>query len=352
MLKKHTIFTIIITILLLCPVFLSAISEAGVIFLTIEPGSRPGGMGNAYVAQADDALANYWNPGALAFNRKTQIAGMHTNWFGDVDGINDMYFEYLAFNKYSADLLGNIGFHILYLTYGEQERIDENNQSQGTFNSYEVAIATSYAYQYSENLGIGATVKFILSDLSPEGTGQTEQNEKGRGMSYAFDIGLKKKNLIIDKLDFGLNIQNIGPDISFINQDQADPLPLNWRMGFSYRAVESEFNRFTVNADMNKLLANDDFVLARLVTAWTDDPFQQELESTIFNVGAEYVYLNLLSLRAGYIHDKAGSIMGPHFGAGIQYTFANQYQLSVDFAMQEGGDLIDYNKTFSVGLQF
>jgi len=100
MLNKHTIITIITAIILLCPVLISAISEAGVIFLTIEPGSRPGGMGNAYVAQADDALANYWNPGALAFNKKTQIAGMHTNWFGDVDGINDMYFEYLAFNKY------------------------------------------------------------------------------------------------------------------------------------------------------------------------------------------------------------------------------------------------------------
>ncbi|HPY96234.1 MAG TPA: PorV/PorQ family protein [Candidatus Cloacimonadota bacterium] len=352
MLKKHTIITIITTIILLCPVLISAISEAGVIFLTIEPGSRPGGMGNAYVAQADDALANYWNPGALAFNRKTQIAGMHTNWFGDVDGINDMYFEYLAFNKYSEDLMGNFGFHVLYLTYGEQERITENNQYDGTFNSYEVAIAASYAYQYSENLGIGTTLKFILSDLSDEGTGQTEQNEKGRGMSYAFDIGIKKKNLLINKLDFGLNIQNIGPDISFINEEQADPLPITWRMGFSYRAVESEFNKLTINADMNKLLANDDSVLKRLITAWYDDPRKQEFQSTIFNVGGEYVYLNLLSIRGGYIYDKAGNIMGPHFGAGVQYTFSNQYKLSVDFAMQEGGDLTDYNKTFSIGLEF
>ncbi|HOD54195.1 MAG TPA: PorV/PorQ family protein [Candidatus Cloacimonadota bacterium] len=352
MLKKHTFFGMITIIMILCPVLLSAVSEAGVIFLTIEPGSRPGGMGNAYVAQADDAFANYWNPGALAFNRKTQIAGMHTNWFGDVDGINDMYFEYLAYNEYIEDLSGNLGFHILYLTYGEQERINEQNQSEGTFKSYEIAIASSYAYQYSDELGIGATFKFILSDLSPEGTGQTEQNEKGRGMSYSFDLGLKKKNLLVNGLDFGLNIQNIGPNISFINQDQADPLPLNWRMGFSYRAVENEFNKFTVNADMNKLLANDDFVLARLVTAWADDPTDQEIESTIFNVGSEYIYLNLLALRAGYIYDKAGSIMGPHFGAGVQYTFSNQYKLSFDFAMQEGGEMTDYNKTFSIGLEF
>ncbi len=354
MLKKHRILNLIaFAIIILCPVILSAsVSEAGVIFLLIEPGSRPGGMGNAYVAQADDALANYWNPGALAFNRKNQIAGMHTNWFGDVDGIDDMYLEYLAFNTYVEDLSGNVGFHVIYLTYGEQERVDEENNSLGTFESYELAIAGSYAYQYSQDLGLGATFKFILSDLSDEGTGNTETNQKGRGISYAFDLGLKKKNLLVQNLDFGLTLHNIGPNISFINEDQSDPLPLNWRMGLSYRLIENELNKFTVNTDMSKVLANRDNPLKRLFTAWADDSQKEEIESTVFNVGGEYIYLNLLALRAGYIYDKAGDIIGPHFGAGIQYSFSNQYKLNVDFAMQEGGEMTDYNKTFSVGLEF
>ncbi|MFA5498188.1 MAG: PorV/PorQ family protein [Candidatus Cloacimonadia bacterium] len=362
-----------------------AVSEAGVIFLLIEPGSRPGGMGQAYVAQVDDALAGYWNPGAMAFNRKTQFAGMHTNWLGDV--FDDIYIEHLAWNQHFQDI-GNIGAHVMFLTYGKQDRMDEDGQHLGEFSSYELAVAATYAEQVSQNLGLGLNFKFILSDLAPEGTGQTEVGVKGRGISYAFDLGLKSRgvdfgqiavspyngviavynglgrligyrpagysnfSLPVRKLDFGLNLQNVGPNIVYIDDAQSDPLPMNWRMGFSYRMIESKYNKLSFNADMNKLLANSDPFYQRIVTAWFDDSTKEELESTIFNVGAEYTYYNLLSLRGGYIYDKAGDIIGPSFGAGIQYTFSSQYKVSFDFAMQQGGGLVDYNKTFSLGLEF
>ncbi len=382
---KVIVITLVVMLGIVIPQGLDAVSEAGVIFLLIEPGSRPGGMGHAYVAQVDDGFAGYWNPGAMAFNRKTQFAGMHTNWLGEV--FDDIYIEYLGWNQYFDDI-GNIGAHVVFLTYGKQDRMDEHGNYLGEFSSYELAVATSYANQVTERLGLGMTFKFILSDLAPEGTGATEEGVKGRGISYAFDFGVKTKgvdigqvivapyngliaayngiaaltgigkghysrlSLPIEKLDFGLNLQNVGPNIVYIDDAQSDPLPMNWRMGFSYRLMESEFNKLTINADMNKLLANDDPFYQRIITAWYDDPLEQEIESTIFNIGAEYTYFNLLSLRGGYIYDKAGDIIGPSFGAGIQYTFGQRYQVSFDFAMQQGGELVDYNNTFSLGLDF
>jgi len=344
--------TILLGIMLIFPVCIFAVSEASCLFLLIEPSSRSGGMGQAHVAQVDDGFAGYWNPGAMAFNRKNQFAGMHTNWFSDVPGLDDIYLEYLGWNNYVQDLNGNLGFHVIYLTYGTQERTDMAGKHLGTFSSYEVAIATSYAYQVNENLGVGLTFKFILSDLSPEGTGPTESGVKGRGISYAFDLGLLKKNLFIPKFDLGLNLQNIGPNITYINEAQTDALPMNLRLGVSYRVWETEYYKFTVNGDMNKLLANDDFVLARLVTAWYDDGGWQELNSTIFSIGGEFLYWNLLSGRAGFIYDKAGSIIGPSFGLGITYTFYQKYKLNFDFAMQQGGEMVDYNKTFSLSVDF
>lgn len=374
---------------LLLPGNLFPSSQAGVIFLLIEPGSRPGGMGQAYVAHVDDAFAGYWNPGAMAFNRKTQIAGMHTNWFGDVQGIDDIYLEYLGWNQY-FDEIGNIGAHIIFLTYGTQDRTDEHGEFLGVFSSYELAVATTYASQVSPNLGLGLTFKFILSDLAPVGTGaEKDHGIKGRGISYAFDVGIKSKGIdfgqvavapyngvialyngiatlggfnklaysdlsaSVPNLDFGLNLQNIGPDIVYIDDAQADPLPLNWRMGLSFRAVESEYSQFTINADMNKVLANRyrDFY-KRPIMDWFDESFSKTLESAIYNVGAEYTYFNLLSLRAGYIYDKIGDMIGPSFGAGIQHTFTQRYKVSLDFAMQHGGGLVDYNKTFSIGVEF
>ncbi len=41
------------------------ISNAAVLFLRIAPGSRPAGMGDAFVAIADDATSTHWNPAGL-----------------------------------------------------------------------------------------------------------------------------------------------------------------------------------------------------------------------------------------------------------------------------------------------
>ncbi|PID27790.1 MAG: hypothetical protein CSB55_07685 [Candidatus Cloacimonadota bacterium] len=385
--SKLRAFSFILAILI-CGTSLSAISEAAVIFLLIEPGSRPGAMGQAYVAQAEGAIGNYWNTGALAFNRKSEVSWMHTNWLGDVDGINDMYIEYIGWDKYYKGI-GTLGASVTYLTYGEQTKTNANGDELGTFSSYELALGLSYAKQISENTGLGIQFKYILSDLSPEGTGETEVDTKGRGMSWAFDFGLKQRNVNpsyilyspvnafigiynfgaflagtdgqdyfsedweIKKLDFGLNLQNLGPDISFINEEQEDPLPLNFRMGLSYRLLEEKYNRLTINADMNKLLANSAYgPIERIWHCWYDDDSSVEMKEIIYNVGAEYIYLNLLALRAGYISDRAGKIEGASFGIGVQVPVTKTLRLDIDFAMQEAGELTDYNKTFSFGAKF
>ena len=348
----------VFVVILFSPVLVFAVSQAACIFLLIEQGSRSGGMGQAYVAQVDDAYAGWWNPGAMAFNRKNQLALMHSNWFGDVAGIDDMYIEYLAWNNYFESMQGNLGFHIIYLTYGEQDLMDEQGEWLGTFTSFEVATAATYAYQYSDNLGLGITFKIIYSDLAPDGGPSSTQTTKGRGISFAFDLGLLKKNLLLRGLDLGLNLQNIGPDITYIDKDQADPLPMNFRLGLSYRLLESDLNKFTINGEMSKELATQsDPLHQRLLTGWSeggaDGPFlKRVIDSTIFSVGAEYTYWNFLSMRGGYFYDKAGHIQGLAFGAGIQYTFTNKYKAKFDFAFQPAGELTDYNKTFSLGIDF
>lgn len=403
---KLKIIYIIVLIALIIPITASAVSNAAVIFLLIEPSARASALGEAYVAQVDDGFAGFWNPGAMAFNRKTQFASMYSNWFGEV--FNDMYYFHVAGNEYIEDI-GNIGINATYMTFGEQTFQDENPPEPGeeaeTFESYDLSVATTYATQLSENTGLGINFKFILSDLGP-GQGQSDTN--GQGMSYAFDLGVKNKgvdfgqilvspyngalslyngvtsltggkkaqlsqySIPVDKLDFGLNFQNIGPNITYINKDQSDPLPMNWRMGFSYRALESKYNKLSINMDMNKVLANSDPVFKRIFTAWVDDFNTQEengepvddfasinnfvnsieIREIIWNAGVEYVYLDLLSLRSGYILDRAGDIKGFSFGAGFHYTFNDEYLVNLDYSFQPGGGLQDYNQTMSVKVQF
>lgn len=394
--KSKVIILTLISILLI-PIATNAISEAAVMFLLIEPSARTGAMGQAYVAQTDDAFAGYWNTGAMAFNRKKQFGSMFSNWFGKI--FSDMYYFHLAGNTYVEDL-GNVGFNATYMTYGKQDQLDEFGEPLGTFESYDLSIAATYGYQVNQNTGLGLAFKFILSDLAPEGTGDQEAGIKGRGMSYAFDLGFKHKSvdfgqilvspyngvlslyngiayvggfnkaelsgysILVEKLDFGFNFQNIGPNITYINESQSDPLPMNFRMGFSYRMLESKYSKFCLNADMNKLLANTDPIYQRIFTTWTDDfkdgdfdsisDFNNsiEIKEIIWGVGGEYTYLNLLTLRSGYLLDRAGDIRGFSFGAGFHYTFNKIYLVNIDYAFQPGGELQDYNQTLSLKLEF
>ena len=56
---------------------------------------------------------------------------------------------------------------------------------------------------------------------------------------------------------------------------------------------------------MNKLLVG------------VDDGFKEELKQLVLNGGAEFVYANILALRAGYIYDQEGDIKTVTFGIGL-----------------------------------
>ncbi len=365
MITRKTGAVCLLLVALFVPIVLSAVSEAGVMFLMIQPGSRAGGMGGAYIAMVDDAYAPFWNPGAMAFNRKTQLAVNATNWFGDTEGIDDMYHMYLAWNQYFEDT-GNIGFHVVYMTYGKQQRMDEEGNPEGEFHSYEIALGPSYAYELFDQVGLGATIKLIHSDLAPEGTGETESSQKGQGTSWAFDVGIKHSlrtygegetpwksfYWYLSKLDYAWAMTNIGPDITYINESQADPLPMNWAFGLSYRLLESKVNKFTLNAEWNKLLANEDGVFNRMFSAWSDDTQKQETREIIRKYGAEYIYYDILALRAGYYDDPAGSMSGASFGIGLGFEWGGRYKINVDAAMEQGGELQEYQKTFSLRFEF
>jgi len=298
-----------------------AVSEAGVLFLMISPGARAAGMGEAFVAIADDATAVYWNPAGLAFQAGREITVMHTNWLPQFG--SDLYYDFLAYRQ-NFEGVGVIGANITYLNLGEQTRTDEAGNELGTFNSHEFAVTVAYGTRLSENMAVGIGLRFIRSSLSDIGAG----SEKGDGKANAFavDLGWLYKAGFLRGLSFGANLSNLGPKISYIDAAQADPLPTNLKIGLAYKALDSEFNRLTFALDFNKLLVvrhkdgtSDPFYKA-LVTAWSDQGIDQELKEVIIGVGAEYWYSNLIALRTGYHIDEEGKANYATFGFAIKYS--------------------------------
>ncbi|MCB0311926.1 MAG: hypothetical protein KDH84_01435, partial [Calditrichaeota bacterium] len=52
----------------------------------------------------------------------------------------------------------------------------------------------------------------------------------------------------------GANLSNVGPKITYIDKEQADPIPMNLRLGLAYKLLDSEFNKLTFVYDINRLL--------------------------------------------------------------------------------------------------
>lgn len=324
------------------PLALGAISQASMLSLTFEPGGRANGMGRAYSAIANDGFAAWWNPGATAFNRQSKLAGSHIPWLAG-SGFSDMYYEYLGYSQYLKGI-GNINAHITLLDMGTQEQTDEQGNPLGTFHSFEFAGNVGYSYDVIPNqLGVGTNFKLIYSYLGPGGS-PTEPD--GKAFGFAFDVGAKYQDFLVNGTNLSLVIQNIGPNVTYIDQEQSDPLPMTVRLGAGYKILDAPMNKLIVAAEASKVLANEDHLLTRFVTGW------EHIEEAIYGFGAEYTYLDLISLRGGYFLDVAGNVVGPSFGAGIQYTFSKKYKLTADFSMIEAGELTDFNKVFSLGFEF
>ncbi len=331
-----------VLIMLGMPLLLSGISQGSLLFLTFEPGARANGMGRSYTAIADDAYGMWWNPGATAFNRKAQLAGTHIPWMQG-SGLDDMFYEYLGWNQYFYGI-GNLNAHVVWLDAGTQMATDPNGDPEGEFHSFDVAGAFGYSYEVvPEKVGVGGNFKLIYSYLAPSIS--ITENE-GSAFTFGFDVGAKFKDVGVKNLDMGVVMQHIGPDVTFVDQSQADAAPMTFRAGVAYTVLDDQMGKLLVTADASKILANEDNLFQRFVTGW------KHFDETIYGGGAEYTYLQLISLRGGYYYDKAGEVTGATFGAGVQYKFDNRYKLTADFSMVPGGGLVDFNKLFSLGFEF
>ena len=329
-----------------------SVSQAGVLFLKISPGARPSGMGEAFVALADDATATWWNPAGLAFQQRNEFTLMHTNWLPQFR-LPDLYYDFVSYTHYVKDW-GTFGGNIIFMNYGEIQRTDEIGTPLGTFGAYELAVSAAYGSQVNEHLALGVGVKFVYSHLSPVGAGQ----EQGSGIAsvFALDIGALYKMASVPGLQFGANLSNMGPKISYIDRAQADPLPTNLKMGMAYKVLDQEYNKLTVTFDVDKELvtrdldgSSDPFYVA-LFTSWYNDGSilsPAELEELIWHFGAEYWYGSLVGLRCGYWNDDLGNVKPYTAGFSLQY---NVYRF--DFGYMTAGKDHPVTDTMRFSLTF
>lgn len=232
---------------------------------------------------------------------KKQITFMHSNYL--VQLASDLYYEYFSFVLPTNDW-GTFGLGVTFLSLGKQIRTNEFAGQEGLFYTYEMAVTLSYGTKLVNNVYGGISLRYINSHLSDAGAGK----EKGNGIGYSVAVD---GGLIYDmtrRLTLATTITNIGPDIAYIDADQADPLPRKFAVGFLYKLIDSPFNKLSVVGEGTKLLVD------------LNDPIKTEIEEVIPHIGLEYWYSNYVALRGGYVYDKIGVQRYFTLGASLQYT--------------------------------
>lgn len=309
--------------------------STGVPFLLIGPNSRFAGMGETGAAIADDATAMHWNPAGLAFQTQgTEINFTHSPWLAGL-GLSDLFYDYLAGKTYIKSIKGTIGVDLTYLNIGEVITTDEfGNRTGQDYKAYEMAFAVGYATKVSKDLGVGVVARLIYSRLSPNDLSVGNEKGSGTAFSTSFDLSTLWKpssglGFFKNKFSIGANLSNLGPKISYVDADQADPLPTQIRVGLGYKIFKNEGNDLTITTDISKLLVNrnedgsaDPFYKA-MVTSWKGG-LPGILKSLQTSVGVEYWYGNpkLIALRAGYFYEDPsnGNRQYITLGAGIRYS--------------------------------
>ena len=317
--------------------------EHAVISETIAPDARSAGMGDVGVATDPDVNSQYWNPAKYPFCiSRAGVALNYTPWLRQL--VNDIDLAYVA-GYYRIGDYSAISGSLRYFSLGEVYTDYEN--SDMTVRPYEMSLDAAYSLMLSETFSLAAAIRWIYSDL------RFDYSEDSKPASaFAADLAMYYNNYIMlgqreCQLGLGMNIRNIGSKISYYGDEESQFIPANLRLGASLMIPVDEYNRFSISADANKLLvptvprqeegeSNSEYQdrvrrdysdvgsIKGMFQSFSDAPggFKEELEEIQWSVGAEYVYHDQFSLRAGYHHqaESKGNLKYFTVGGGFRMS--------------------------------
>lgn len=263
--------------------------------LKIGVGARAAGMGEAYVAIADDATAVYWNPAGIARLSGQSISINHTAWPANV------LFDQAAYVFSIKWIPGMLGVNVRALTMSRDivrtTYLPEGNGE--TFDAGEWAYGVTYARALTDKFSAGFSINYVQTGLADV-----------KGTSTTFDFGtLYDVGVLGAKI--GMAIQNVGSDMTFI--DEKVKMPVFFRVGGSFDVFQMGENRLITAAE------------------FTHPPDNSEK----LNLGAEYSFHDYLFLRGGYKmnYDTEGLTAG--FGVKFPLTLVKSSVARLDYAYQD-----------------
>jgi hypothetical protein len=293
-------------------------------FLQIAVGARAVGLGETFVAIANDPSAIYWNPAGLASLQRREVAESHVDWPADI------HYDHLTLVLPSRKLGGSIALQFGVLATQIQETTELDPFGTGrTFSYSDMVVGASYARRWTDKLLVGAGAKYIREDLGSQ-VGGPVTRAMLFDMGSIYYLGLGSIRIATSLTNFGSELKPAGtfvsPYSSEVRQyDGFDP-PLMFRYGVAFEPVENSKQRVTTSFEVDQPADNTQLVKA----------------------GAEWTYNHAFALRTGY--NFRSDELKFSAGAGFMTDFGTLHG-TFDYAYTDGGFLGAIQRV-SLGVRF
>jgi len=321
--------TLLLGLLLAAPVLggQKKLAQTGFQFLSVPSDARGGALADALTTRELGSASLFFNPAGLArMQHLTDVVLSQNSWIADIHH-NSVS---LAFNPLGGRY-GVVGMSLMSVDYGEVQGTMVWGNDQGyldteVFNPSAFMVGLGYARALSDKFQVGGQIKYTGQQLGKSviPVGDTgKEVKKNLAFATAFDFGTIYwtgfKSLV-----FGMSVRNFSNEIKY--EKEGFQLPLTFRIGIAMDLLDfAPSLRKTHSLQMSF------------------DAVHPRSYPEMVNMGVEYKFLNLLTLRGGYMfnrdeEDLAFGFGIEKFGAAIDYAytpfgvFDNVQRITIRFA--------------------
>ena len=280
--------------------------SAGFQALKIGIGARESALGEAASSLTNDANAVFWNVGALPLISGPTVYLTHNEWL--VNSRVDALVAAVPVNSYTFGLsVMNFGIE----SYEETTATDPEGTGR-MVSAGDLMVGLAAAKRFTDRLTIGLQVKYVR-----------EQLDQDVFSNVLFDVGTLYYTGF-RQLRLAFTIQHFGASVNGLRESFR--MPLLFRMSVADDLVDMQTFRLSTSFELVHPTDNNEWV----------------------NWGIESVFLNMLSLRAGYRFQVDEGDFS--LGAGLALQQIAIFQMHLDYAYVPYGDLLGVTHRITLGL--
>lgn len=285
------------------------LAQTGFQFLSVGSDARASAMGDAYTISGIGANSLFYNPAGLSgMTTQFDVAVNYNTWIAD---INHSSFA-MAYNPMGGRY-GVFGVSVNWINYGDFEGTMVWSNAKGyvdteIFSPSAISIGLGYAKSLTDRFFVGGQIKHVAQSLGRSVTKDDVngglETKKNIASAMAIDFGTIY-NTGFKSLAFGMSVRNFSQEFKY--EEESFQLPLTFKMGISMNVLDFYEN---ASGDHHLILAID--------------AVHPRSYPEYINIGFDYTFMDLFSLRGGYVSNQDEQNISYGFGIS-KFGFAFDY---------------------------